>query len=97
MPRDRVQFQKGLGLIELCRRYGTEEQKGPFDFHAEFLVLTGSVSPGMRSSTNRRPTSKAAVAFASSSGMSSAMHIAMRSCQALRMSVMRWARSSGAS
>jgi hypothetical protein len=34
MPRNKVQFQKGLSFIEFCQRYGTEEQ-----CHAELVAM----------------------------------------------------------
>ena len=34
MPRNKVQFQKGLSFVEFCRRYGTEEQ-----CHAELIAM----------------------------------------------------------
>jgi len=34
MPRNKVQFQKGLSFAEFCRRYGTEEQ-----CHAELIAM----------------------------------------------------------
>ncbi len=34
MPRNKVQFQKGLSFVEFCQRYGTEEQ-----CHAELIAM----------------------------------------------------------
>lgn len=34
MPRNKVQFQKGLSFVEYCQRYGTEEQ-----CHAELIAM----------------------------------------------------------
>ena len=34
MPRNKVQFQKGLSFIEFCKRYGTEER-----CHAELIAM----------------------------------------------------------
>ena len=47
MPRNKVQFQKGLSFVEFCQRYGTEEQ-----CHAELIAMRwpdGFVCPQCRS------------------------------------------------